>query len=314
MISRRSILLLGTVYADQFAGDREQIYEFLYERNYHPQLCEKAQTYKDLTALKRFIVDLANGQVLKHPDESVQHKTLQDTLLKLAEDILVYMAPAMEAWRKYKSMPPATTNAPRPTNTTNLFSGGSAIPSDYMLERERPEELQISLELDGYQFNGTRLLVYEVDVINTVQETGILHQLYRQVGLDESETAFHFLSLSDEHFIAKHWSDLIHQGRNFLEFTMAQAAKKWAAHRGIATPRLDKPVEVRAYLQTNDVLSDREREMLNVLYGLLSNTGGHPYIAANDEARLCMNMVLTYTQFILMRLNGKLKEPTPATP
>jgi hypothetical protein len=47
------------------------------------------------------------------------------------------------------------------------------------------------------------------------------------------------------------------------------------------------------------------KEALAKVYGLLSHTGGHPYMAQNDQARLLRHLALTFSQFAMLRLRGK---------
>lgn len=51
----------------------------------------------------------------------------------------------------------------------------------------------------------------------------------------------------------------------------------------------------------------KERESLDKLYGLLSETGAHPYMAESDQARLLRQLALPLTQFVLLRLESALK-------
>jgi hypothetical protein len=72
-------------------------------------------------------------------------------------------------------------------------------------------------------------------------------------------------------------------------------------------------VEVRDYLERENLLEAKEKKALAEVYGLLSNTGGHPYIAEKDQARLMRHLALTFTQFILLRLQGSLQTTGVAT-
>jgi hypothetical protein len=42
------------------------------------------------------------------------------------------------------------------------------------------------------------------------------------------------------------------------------------------------------------------------VYGLLSHTGAHPYMAENDQARLLRHLALLFAHFAMLRLQGKL--------
>jgi len=50
-----------------------------------------------------------------------------------------------------------------------------------------------------------------------------------------------------------------------------------------------------------------EKEAIAKIYGFLSETGGHPYIANQDQTRLMRYLFLTICQFELLRLEGIIK-------
>jgi hypothetical protein len=56
-------------------------------------------------------------------------------------------------------------------------------------------------------------------------------------------------------------------------------------------------------------LEKKEKDALSHVYGLLSETGGHPYVAQKDQARLMRHLSLTFCQFILIRLQGMFASP-----
>ena len=60
-------------------------------------------------------------------------------------------------------------------------------------------------------------------------------------------------------------------------------------------------------LERSGMLEKKEKEAIAQVYGLLSNTGGHPYIAERDQARLMRHLSLTFAQFVLLRLEGALR-------
>ncbi len=63
---------------------------------------------------------------------------------------------------------------------------------------------------------------------------------------------------------------------------------------------------VRNYLESEGVLETKEKNAIAKIYGLLSKTGGHPYMAASDQARLLRQLSLTLAQFVMLRLQGSL--------
>ncbi|MHC4389295.1 MAG: hypothetical protein ACYSX1_11920, partial [Planctomycetota bacterium] len=107
------------------------------------------------------------------------------------------------------------------------------------------------------------------------------------------------------------WSDCIGNARKFFEAILQQVASKHStAIKGSAlkASTLQRPVAVRTYLETEGLLEKKEREAVDKIYGLLSHTGGHPYMAEKDQARLLRQICLTVTQFIMLRLEGALQK------
>lgn len=65
---------------------------------------------------------------------------------------------------------------------------------------------------------------------------------------------------------------------------------------------------MRTFLEKEALLEKKERETIDKIYGLLSHTGSHPYMAEKDQARLLRQMSLTLIQFVLLRLEGFIKK------
>jgi hypothetical protein len=130
------------------------------------------------------------------------------------------------------------------------------------------------------------------------------------LNLGNRDIAFRDLQLSDEHYMNARWEDSIANSRKFLECVMAQVA---AGHSraickvDLAEKTLEKPLEVRDYLEKQGMLDAKEKEAFAKVYGLLSHTGSHPNMAAKDQARLLRQLSLTLAQFVMLRLQGALK-------
>ncbi len=146
----------------------------------------------------------------------------------------------------------------------------------------------------------------EADVLDVEEETGFLQKLYSLLGLPDKSTTFEFLKLSEDHYIGGYWSDCIANARKFLEAILQQVAAHLAHLKGVTITQksLERPVEVRDFLEGQDLLERKERDALDKIYGLLSHTGSHPYMAEKDQARLLRQISLTMTQFVLLRLEG----------
>ncbi len=187
---------------------------------------------------------------------------------------------------------------------------------DYLISDEEEREskqkvrsLLSRLQLDGYAYKDGRLLAPEYDVLDVEEETSVLRSLYVELSLPHKEKNFEFLRLSEEHYLAERWADSIHNSRKFFEGTLQEVA---AAHslrvKGdeLAEGTYSRAVRVRDYLEREGLLDTKEKETVSSIYGLLSETGSHPNMAYNDQARLLRQTALTFSQFVMLRLQGSL--------
>ncbi|MCJ7508091.1 MAG: hypothetical protein MUO85_05085, partial [candidate division Zixibacteria bacterium] len=176
-------------------------------------------------------------------------------------------------------------------------------------ERELKNLLK-NLELDGYMYKNSILLTPESDVFDVKEEEGVLKTIFASLGLSNQTTAFHHLELSEKHYIDGQWDDSISNSRKFLECVLEEVASRHSITiNKVTLPStiIGKPVEVRNYLEREGLLDSKEKKALAEVYGLLSAQGGHPYMAQNDQARLLRHLALTFCQFAMLRLDGKLK-------
>jgi hypothetical protein len=170
--------------------------------------------------------------------------------------------------------------------------------------------LKRSLELDGYIYKDSRLLPSEEDVVDVQETVGVLQSLMSSMKLDNSETTLHHLKLSEDHYINNKWDDSISNSRKVLESILQEVA---AVHSSrfkktpLSTSTYSSPVQVRDYLENEGLLEPKEKQSIASVYGLLSQTGGHPYMARSDQARLLCHLALTFSQFVLLRLEGSMK-------
>ena len=121
------------------------------------------------------------------------------------------------------------------------------------------------------------------------------------------EAITHFLDLSEEHFLEKRWSDSIANSRKFLESVLQEIAASHcnrAYGKPLSKETYEKPALARQYLEDEGLLESKKREAIAKIYGLLSHTGGHPYMADSDQARLLRHLSLTVGQFVLLRYKG----------
>ena len=306
MISRRTALALAEVcarifyytyrspggYASRtmYAVDTDEFYNFLYAHDYPAWLCNKAKSTtghseklpRATRKLKEFIMKLHTGETQAEatPQWTWEQRELlgQRYLHNLAEDILNW-------WTEKQN------EQARKALATQI------------------KELSSNLSLDGCVYKAPHLLAPESDVLDVKEETGVLESLHEDLALNNKEMAFHHLSLSEEHYLAERWDDSIANSRKFLECVLREVA---AAHslrcKGTQLPdsTYKRPVRVRDYLEREGLLETKEKETIASVYGLLSETGGHPYMARDDQSRLLRHLALTLSQFVMLRLRGSL--------
>jgi hypothetical protein len=291
MISRPTSLAIASAYTDRFTYHsrssnggttekvyRDKIYDFLYEQEYEAWFCNLATKPFRIRDLKEWFMKIHTGESFSGATKDWSWEQRQ----KLGQRYLRDLASDHLRW----------------------FDG---IKSDTFYGKRHEEGasfLQRRLELDGYLYRDGRLLQQHEDVLDVEQEQGILQNLFKSAKLGRTEDAFEFLRLAEEHFVSARWSDSISNVRKFFELTLREGAKSLSIAKGenLSEAMLDRPVEVRQYLEREGLFERKERESLDKIYGLLSETGAHPYMAESDQARLLRQLSLTLSQFALLRL------------
>ncbi len=303
MISRRTTGILAKVYNDKFvhayherigmgprAGqtyqrhrvDGNAMYDFLFGHDYEAWFCNKPKELlgssvraSDPRAVKDLIMKLHTGETQASATTEWTWKQRQQLGQMLLEELAGDILPEVQ----------------------NIDAG---------------KELLRSLELDGYTYRDSRLLSPESDVLDVQEETGVLQSLYKSLGLNDEQVVLHHLALSEAHYLAGRWDDSISNSRKFLEGVLREVANTHSTRKKnapLSSTVYTSPVGVRDYLQSEGLLEAKEKQALSAVYGLLSNTGGHPYMAQNEQARLLRHMALTFSQFVMLRLQGSLNQP-----
>lgn len=300
MISRRTAKIIAELYETRFrkyhSGRRlssgyftmniDAIYDYLFENDYPAWFCNAVKsTYTTVHTrkFKEFMMRIHTGESLAPATNDwtwKQREMLgQELLINLARDIL------------------------------NFYKGIDLTGFNQQYESKRRDSLLRSLEVDGYIYKDTQLLIPESDVLDVEEETKYIHSLYIELELGEKETAFHHLELSETHYIEEKWDDSISNSRKFLESVLREVANKhnkYISGDSIPEDIYKWPVKVRTYLETAELIETKEKEAIASIYGLLSETGGHPYMAISDQARLLRHLSLTIAQFVMLRLKGKI--------
>lgn len=264
--------------------DSDGLYDFLFENDHAAWFCNAVQRLVGDRDIKEFIMRLHTGEsqspVTPNWSWKQREKLGQQQLENLAEDLLQKLESGADQWW-----------------------GGDEY-------RRRTANLNRALELDGYSYRDRQLRRPEEDVLDSQESRGVLHGLYADLGLENQELAFHHLSLSEEHYLAGRWDDAISNSRKFLECALQEVAARHSSaieKRQLSAAVKESPGQIRQLLEGVGLIEVKEREALAKVYGLLSQTGGHPYMAQNDQARLLRHLALTFSQFVLLRLAGKLK-------
>ena len=279
MISRKTTKTIAEIYQARFRSrnpqnyiNESQLYDFLYENNYDVWFLNAS---KKLPNHRRILKDFIMGL---HTGETISPKTPnfgQKILTNLAEDILL--------WGQ-------TPNVNIPSGVKEIFP-----------------KLISELEIDGYIFRDGKLYYSEATILDTEGEIGILEKLIQDFELNNQETINYHLQQSESQFIEENWSDSISNSRKFLESVLREiAAKSHIQETGsdISHSKYSLPSEIRKYLEDKKIITHKEKETISKVYGLLSETGGHPYIAQKDQARLLRYLALTFAQFVLLRYQG----------
>jgi hypothetical protein len=286
MLSRKTTRILATTYVAIFQGFeleyspgvyeilKDDLHDFLWDHNFEGWFAARLADHEYSPSLKRFIMYLDTGESLEDPTFSDEERVTlgRNLLLRLAQA-------AMHEWADDRTL--------------------------IKTHRDSVADLQRHLELDGYIWRDGRLLFSESDVLDTPSEQGVLRDLIEALALGNREVMLHHLSLSESYFVEARWDDSISNSRKFLEAVLREVAAEHSDF--VLCQPLDPKVyewagEVRKYLKTNGLMTEEERDTLAKVYGLLSDTGGHPYIARQDEARLMRNLALTFAQYALLKL------------
>ncbi|WP_119072228.1 hypothetical protein [Aggregatilinea lenta] len=151
------------------------------------------------------------------------------------------------------------------------------------------------------------MLFSESDVLDVQEDEGILRTLYKNLALQGNEVTFHHLELTEQHYLSGNWGDTISNSRNFLENVLREVARAHSLHcqgAELSDSVYTVAWKIRDYLQEQGLLEQKEKVTLKEVFGLLSETGSHPYIAEKDQARLMRHLALTFAQFVMLRYQG----------
>lgn len=185
------------------------------------------------------------------------------------------------------------------------------VPDGQWVDKRKRQMLIRSLELDGYRFEDGRLRQTEEHVFQVEETRGVLRELYRASGLPAYEQVDHDLKGSEDHYSNEIWGDSIKRVRDALETTLLQVARALTDETRV--PNGARPADVRVVLRDSNFLNEHEYQFIRHMYALISEQGGHPNLAARENALLCRQHVLTAIHFVLLRYQGLKPSVQPGT-
>jgi hypothetical protein len=286
MISRKSALLIYRFYEELFTEEvgfaephlhTDAFWDLVYTHDYETWFLDLVKVATDPRKLKQLMLELHTGRIIPKSKAVTIHgcQTAGREILK------------------------------------NLAVLALTITADMGHERETigeiGQELKAQLELDGYIYKDKKLYLSESSVIDEPAEQSYLENLIDGLSLADANTIKHHLNRSEEHFIGGKWDDSIANSRKVLDAILNQVASAVylkVNSAPIPPPMLKNATDIRAFLERQNIVTRVEREALDKNYGALSATGGHPYIAEKDQARLMRHLALTFSQFVLLRYQG----------
>jgi len=271
------------------------VYDFAFEHDFDKHFCnaaeDRAAGSPDGRGLSEFIMQI-------HTGESVKRMRPKEPPVALEAEGQGYLRHLAEALLLTSEGSLSNTEAMHLVVALNL--------------PDRRMALVRALELDGYVFRDGKLLHTESSIVDIEQQHSALKQLVRDLGFSKRETLERFLDLSEKFYAEGHWEDCIGNARKFLEGCLQESASLFNAHRfGSPLPpgTYDNVRQIREYLEKHKLLADREAKTIGETYGLLSNVGSHPNMAANDQARLLRQVALLYSEFVMLRVRGEIPQP-----
>jgi len=289
MISRKSTTVIAHIYGllaieaptsfhSSGTWTVESLCRFFYDEDYPEWFIKRFQELESPDALDDFVRSLQTGSSVKN-----SFFTYHEDALAEGQSILKKLA-------------------------INVFTFDfNEDHRDIGLMNNLVEVLKRQLELDGYVNKNGQLLPIEHSVLNEQEEQSYLEELIDNSTLGDKAVIKHHLGLTERAYVDSRWSDTISNARNFFESILKQIAE--GAHIKInGTPlTLRRPADIRDYLETTSLIDRTEKDAIARVYGLISNTGSHPNMAHQDQARLMRNLALTFSQYILLQWAGYLK-------
>ena len=167
----------------------------------------------------------------------------------------------------------------------------TALGASYLSPDER-SQLEEALLADGFILESGK--IREETAVSIQEEKGALEALIeRNEELNNGILLQHLRDNRELYQDAK-WSASIGEARKFVEQLLKDIAQSLAKGRSEG-PNLERPVNVRDYLQKCGFFDYNERKRLvDGVYGYFSEEGAHPGLSEQSSARLTMAVLLSF--------------------
>ncbi|MCH8186007.1 MAG: hypothetical protein IH862_07915 [Chloroflexi bacterium] len=166
---------------------------------------------------------------------------------------------------------------------------------------ESLSDLRDALRQDGFEIDGDGTVIASEILQEEAQQTkDRLRELLGKSGEDVSVAILnHHLEEHDRLYSEGHYGSSAGEARKFVEQIFQDIAKAISA-QAKETKSLNRPVEVRDYLESKRFFDKDERKrLIDGVYGYLSNTGSHPGVTDVTVGRMARVIFLNCALYVL---------------
>ena len=181
---------------------------------------------------------------------------------------------------------------------------GLAMPAHLPEVIALAEELQASLEIDGYELVAGKLTPAAMRGMNLQHEDTYLVHLIRTIAPSNLEVVLHHHNEADETFINRNWGAASAETRNFFVALM-RGLRDIATDRGGVPPfQHGNDSGLIEDFQKRGLLSAEEKDAVLKLWVLLSYSGPHVGIQDDARARLIRLQALGLAQWMCLKFQA----------
>ncbi len=166
------------------------------------------------------------------------------------------------------------------------------------------EEVQRSLELDGFQVDQKNLRLMQLDsVTSQKEEEERVVTLVNQSCLPGSAVILRHLRDARDHFVQQKDHSSIGEARNFVQALLDGIGDETNAHGGHSIGYPAGMSNRLIYLEQVGFFTSDEKTAVGAAWGFLS-AGNHPGIPNRDEARIALILSLEFGVMLLLKFSN----------